>query len=316
MSIRIVKWQVVGFALSFFIFVLSACTPSYEMRPIELRDFPAEASDSLFPGDTREKVYSVLGEPLIDASKLGVQVFQHSAPSGVYGAGGPAGSRSLQLPKDVYVFSLVTYDENKLVKDFEMILWGYSSFPWKDYIYLDGFSFFGIGRGSMPQTLLGPSISSKELVETAAPEKGCTLIVLFSECSMAKISLDKVRIIDLGWTPYYCRPGLDQSERREHNYYGTYIKKEIYEGVHKIEMSKGRWDKKFESNFECEHGETIFAEFKAHGCEKVPWHGIEPVGAISIYRPSSDSIIEGDTLWPILWHGGVWYGPPGILREK
>ena len=211
----------------------------------------------------------------------------------------------------MYIYTLVTYDENYLVKGRS-----YIRFPWESSATLDGFSFVGPSDRSKPQTLLGPSILSKELIETSTLEKGCNLFILFTECPMAKITLDNIRVVDLGYTPHYCRPGIDQSQRLNHEYYGTYIKKEIDTGIHKLEMSKGRWDKKFESNFECEHGDTIFAEFKADGCVKVPWHGVEPVGAISIYKSYPESVIEGDALRPILWNGGVWYGPPDILRDK
>lgn len=309
MNIRYVKLIIAGVALSVFIFLLVDCAPIATI-PTELRNMPIEVRSNISPGDTREKVYSVLGKPLIDAIKLGAQVYQNSDSDIQFDLFFPFFPHGMSA---VYMLTVVTYDENELVKDLKIGLW-YSNSPDELDLYLDGFSFLGIST-NRPDTLLGPPVSSRELVKSSVPDKGCTLIVLFSECSMAKISLDKVRIIDLVFTPYYCRPGLDQSELRNHEYYGTYIKKEIDKGVHKIEMSKGRWDKKFESNFECKHGEIIYTEFKAHGCEKVPWHGIEPIGKISVYKSFPESSIEGDTWQPILWHEGKWYGPPGILRE-
>lgn len=307
MSIKTLKVLILGLALSYFIYVLSACTPDYIHMPIELRDFPAESRYSHFPpfpGDTQEKVLSVLGEPLIDAKKLGIQVFHHIAPQGMY-------YETFDIHGDVHIFTLVSYDESDSVNSRSHI-----RFPWESSTTLNGFSFVGIGR-SMPQTLLGPPFTSKKLLGTVTSISSCTIIFLFTDCPMAKVSVDNVEVIDLGFLgSVYCRQELDQRERREHNYYGTYIKKEIPSGSHKIEMRKGRWDKKFETNFECDDGETIFTEFAVKGFEKSLWHGIEPVGVISIHKSFPESVIEEDTLRPILWHGGVWYGPPGILSEE
>ena len=36
----------------------------------------------------------------------------------------------------------------------------------------------------------------------------------------------------------------------------------------------------------------------------------------AIHKLYPETVIEGDTLRPILWSGGVWYGPPGIVSGK
>ena len=112
MSIRVVKWIIAVITFSVFIFVLWNYATIAQF-PTELRDFPAEVSSSLSRGDTREKVYSVLGEPLVDASKLDLQVYQHSASDITF---------DIALPfipfwtPDVYVFSLVTYSDKRFLK--------------------------------------------------------------------------------------------------------------------------------------------------------------------------------------------------------
>jgi hypothetical protein len=311
-SIRVVKWIIAVITFSVFIFVLWNCA-TFAQFPTELRNFPAEVSSSLSRGDTREKVHSVLGEPLVDASKLNVQVYQHSASDITF---------DIALPfipfwtPDVYVFSLVTYDENGLVKDLEVMLLETNSGRFSDDIYLDAgdFSLINI-KGSIPETLLGASIPWKELVQTTAPKEGCALVILMGECPMSKVLLDKTPIVDLHPAGFYCNPELQQSERRKHKLYRTFVKRDIKPGKHLMEM-RVKGARELEAIFECKYGETIYAEINAKSySDKGFWHGMHLEGIILLHTKPPKSLVEMGELRPILWNRDTWYGAPGLLRE-
>lgn len=312
MSIRIMKWIIAVITFTVFIFVLWNCATIAQF-PTELRDLPAEVKSKLSPGDTQEKVYSVLGEPLVDASRLGVQVYLHSDSDITF---------DLFLPfipfwtPDVHVFSLVTYDENELVKDLEISLFETYTGRLYDDVYLEAGDFIFLNmKGGISETLLGPPISWEELVETANSENGCALVILMGECPMSQVSLDNEKIVDMKPIDFYCEPELKQSERKKHSFYRTFIKREIKPGKHLMEVRV--WHHKdYETSFECKRGESIFTEFKVHGIVIDWWYGKQAGGIISLSKTPPESIIEMGTLRPILWNRGTWYGPPELLRKK
>jgi hypothetical protein len=312
MSIKGAKWIIAGLTSTSFIIILSSCAPIATF-PTGLRDFPEEVESGLSPGDTRDKVYSVLGEPLIDASSLGIQVYQHSASDIQFDLFLPFIPHGLSR---VHVFSLVAYDDNELVKEVATSLWTGESYGIDFSLNAGSYSFVN-AAGYMPETLLGPAIPWREMVDKAFSANECTLVMLMGECPMTIVSLDKKKIADLHPAGYYCNPDLEQSERRKHVFYGTYINRKIEPGVHQIKVKRATLGSRtFETVFECKSGETVYTEFKAQSyLEWDWWHGRQLEGEILIHKTPPKSIIEMDTLRPILWCQDTWYGPPDLLRK-
>jgi len=124
---------------------------------------------------------------------------------------------------------------------------------------------------------------------------------------MELVSLDNEQIVD------YSPAGADCG-RLGRAYFGRYIRKHITPGSHRLmvrQVTDVR-DRDFKAEFECEDGETIYAELDVDDV----WGGwkeiIDAKLAISNSPLKKHIIItpEKPGLFPILWHKGEWYGPP------
>ena len=126
---------------------------------------------------------------------------------------------------------------------------------------------------------------------------------------MEEVSLDKSPIIDLSPAGGYCCHDF-AGERRGHNYYGAFIRRSITPGSHLLKIYQKTKQGKFETIFECEPGETKYAELEMHTPVEDFWYGIRLQGEISVNKSIPNNVVEMGELRPILWHRGTWYGPP------
>lgn len=269
MLIQIIPREIAGLILCVFVFVLSGC--GQITQETELRNLSDEVKAKISIGDTRQKVRSVLGNPLVDAQSLGVEVYRLS-------------SRDLIIVLAVYPIPfpgekvtgavIVVYDENDKVKEIDAdIVDKYFSFG----VTAGGFSFVNI-YGRKPETLLGPPISWEKMTEGKVPERSCALVLLMGECPMEKISLDNKRIID------YSPAGAD-CDVVESNYFGTFIQRYIAPGKHRLEVKQRTKviNRDFSSAFECDNGERIYVELEATTFRQ-PWWIKQLKGELSISR--------------------------------
>lgn len=308
MNTRLWRWTLAGLIYSGFVFTLSGCV--LPTQPTDVRNLPDEVREKLSIGDTRQKVRSVLGDPLIDAQSLGVEVYSQSGRD--YLRIVPL-SIPLPLPSDnkVSSFTLVTYDKNEIVKDIATDVWislrghGLGNNFW---INAGEFSFVNIGLRE-PSTLLGPSKYWQELEGMVVPEGSCSLVLLMGKCPMEQVSLDADQIVDLKEVHSSCGY-VENWLECSNNLCGTFIQKIISSGVHHLEILQESPipDAKFETVFECVSGETIYAELE--GVDFIPnvWHG-HFEGAISIRKSNPNNVIEMGNLRPIIWHQDKWYVP-------
>jgi len=305
MIFRIVQRVIAGLISSGFVFVVSGCGV-IKTYPSDVRNLPFEVTAKLSQGDTLQDVRSVLGKPLIDSRSLGLEVYQQTGRD--IDIELPSVPIPLPVPgKEVIVIVLVTYNEQDLVKEIATNSWtpGYAHNFW---ITAGGYSFVNIYERS-PDTLLAPAITWEELAGLVTTEGNCALVLLMGECPMEEVFLDKSPITDLSPAGRYCN--YDSVEvRREHNYYGTFIRRNISLGSHQLNIYQTTKHGDFETIFECERGETIYAELEVHSTVDDLWSSIPLEGEISVTKRIPHKAVEMGELRPILWHKGAWYGPP------
>ena len=264
------------------------------MRETPVWGFPEEVKARLSKGDSRQKVRSILGDPLVDARDYGVEVYRKAGRDiDFIWALVP-----IPIPEPgekAVVFVLVVYDEDDVVKEIATSVWSEAR-SWK--LTADGY-IFTASFISEPRTLWGPSISWKYLAEMEAVDGRCGLVLVNGMCAMGQVSLDDHEIIDLSPADVVCRGYFN----------GTFIRKEISPGKHHLSIRQKHDE--FETEFECESGENVYAELVA---TSIPdwWWGLRLEGAILINKSRYKNLIDMDTLHPILWHRGVWYRPPDI----
>ena len=294
MDMRIVRRVIVGFVLSGFAFVLSGCAEEVVLRESPIWDFPDEVKASLSKGDTRGKVRSILGDPLVEARRYRLEVYRKAGTDirGVWVLPIPI---ALPMPggDEGKVIVLVVYDEDDVVKVIATRLWAGGG-TWK--IAAGGFHFVNT-YGSEPETLLGPSVSWKYLSEMKAVDGRCALVLVNGMCGIAdveQLSLDNQVIINLSSADGFCRGTLN----------GTYIPMDISRGKH--HLSARTKHSQFETEFKCESEEHVYVELEV---TSIPdwWWGKRFEGEFSISKTPSKNVIEMGELNPILWHRGTWY---------
>lgn len=272
--------------------------------PSKVRDIPAELGGALSLGDSREKVHSVLGEPLVYSVNLGVEVYRRSGHDVDVFISPPI--IPLPLPgKKVSVATLVVYDRNGAVKAMNTGTWTEGADFW---IRADGFHFANVHKYE-PDTLLGPSVSWQDLANTKPTMGGCALVLIMGKCAMGHVSLDDHEIADLSPAGEYCSAGYWNN-----NFYGTFIRKDISSGTHQLRVHQKARRSKFEVSFDCKSGETIYAELDADVVHDV-WRGFFLEGTILINKGPYKTLIDMGDLYPILWHRGTWYGSAASIPE-
>lgn len=286
---------IAGLIISGFVFALSGCIGGEGvLRQSPIWVFYDEVNANLSRGDTRQKVRSILGDPLLDAQDYRLEVYRKAGRDIDYmWALVPI---PIPLPGDkAELIVLVVYDEDDVVKEIETRVWSASRLM---TVAAGGFHF--TTSSSDTQTLLGPSISWKDLAEMKAVDEKCALVLVNGMCAMGQVSLDDHEIVDLSLADVGCRGYFN----------GTFIRKNILSGKHHLSVRQKHDE--FESEFECESGENVYAELEA---TFIPdwWHGPRLEGTISINKSPYKNLFDMDTLYPILWHRGFWYGPSDIV---
>jgi len=308
---------IAGWICTCFIIVLSGCgtipTHRTDIRThrTDVRNLPDEVKEKLSIGDTQQKVRSILDAPLVDARSLGVEVYRQTGRDIDIDFSGVPLPKSVPGQKVIAVV-LVAYDEHDVVEEIASNLWipGYSVDFW---ITAGGYSFANI-YDTEPETLLAPAITYEEFVGLATTEGECALVLLKGECPMEEISLDKSPIADLSPGGGYCNFDSEWV-RREHNYYGAFIRRNITPGSHRLNIRQKTKHGNFETVFECEPGETVYAELEASNTVPDFWHGVRLEGAISISKKPTKNVLDMGMLLPIIWHRGKWYGSPNSPTE-
>jgi hypothetical protein len=290
MDMRLVRWVIAGLILSGFVFVLSGCASGI-LHETESRHLEAKLSI----GDTRQQVRSVLGEPLLDARSLGLEVYRKPGRDIDYFM--PFVPIPFPAPgMKVIGYMLVDYDEHDVVSEFAADYWiQYDHGQHGDlWITAGGYHFINVWNQE-PVTLLGAAIPWDKLSEQPPPAGTCTLFLVMGECVMEKVILDHQKIADLSPAGEFC------SHYANNNFYGTFLRKNIASGSHSLNINQVEIRRKFDTVFECESGDTVYAQLaSADAYEEHP-------DSISISNIPSKRIMKMGHLSPILWHRGVWY---------
>lgn len=311
------RWVITGLIFFGLVYILSGCGVfvTYESQ---VRSLPSKVSDEISLGDTREKVHSVLGTPLVDSPILGVEVYRHTGLD--IDIHWPVIPIPIPAPGDkVLAFTLVSYDENGLVQEIDSDVWdvdrefGISTEHYHGDLWITANNYhFSNNCGVEPETLLGPSVSWRSLAGSIVAENGCKLVLVMGEWVMEKVSLDGHRIADLSPAGSCCAIKMDKNCNlgaciRSANLSGTFLRIDIDSGTHQLSIKSCHGD--FEKVFECEADETVYAEIKANPVHDY-WWGVRLEGEISITKTPANNVIDMGTLYPILWHGGTWYMLP------
>jgi len=305
-DMRFVRSVIIGLIFSGFVIALSGCASGEGVwHRTETRHLPDELRTKLSVGDTRKKVHQVLGEPLLDARKLEVELYRKSGRDidymwvWVFYAG-----VALPAPgQKVIVFVMVSYDERDLVKEITTDFWipGHSHDYWAT---AGGYAFVN-SYYNEPETILAPPFTWRELTDKPVDGNRCTLVLLMGECPMEQISLDATNIIDLSPAGGWC--GWDRWEQREHSLYGAFLKKEIAPGSHNLSIRQKTKKGNFGVNFSCEAGETVIAELQASHTADSTFPNLRLQGEISISKNPIKNPLDIDALHPIIWHQDTWY---------
>ena len=342
MKMRIVQRVIAALICSAIVFVLSGC-----MGPIketDVRNMPDEVSAVISIGDSQQKVRSILDTPLIDARSLGVEVYRLTGRD----IDVPWVPLPLPIPipgTKAIAFTLVAYDEHGLVKEIAADVWDRFD---SDFFYITagGYSVLNVldaGYWNKPLgTLLGPALSYEEFVGQVPREGKCALILLNGICPMDIVTLDKSRIAELSYHGEYSRipypdrtlPATDgmycsnQDWPTQTNYFfGTFIRRDINPGSHRLNIRQRWYSTDFETAFECKSGETVYAVLSASTVYGDFWKPNALEGEISISKRPTEKIIKMGALpkhtrlylpnvfSPIIWHQGTWYLPTATVTE-
>jgi uncharacterized protein YceK len=292
-----------------FISLLSGCGTLYEHKS-DVPGFPYEVTSTLAIGDTREKVHSVLGEPLVDAPDHSLEVYRRSGSD--FSVGWII-APWVPLPvwgDETIVIVLVVFDEQEIVRDISVGSWKETNYRFgSNAVDAGGFSFLNTSFKE-PATLLAPPVSSKDLVAFATDHKTCSLIIVMGHCPMEKTLLNGHVIADFPYSGMSCSVEGGTSQLSGHELYDTLLWKRIEPGMHKISVRQRMFSGNFEESFECKPGEIIYAQLRGTKWNRERWtvHRLE--GAIHVTKGNQHNLAELDGTRFILWHSGTWFGMP------
>lgn len=299
MRYQLVQQVTIGVICAGFIFALTGCVEGV-LRKSEVRDIQSKTEVELSIGDTRQKVRSILGEPLVDGKDLGIEVYRKTGMDiDFIWAFYPI---PVPLPGDQVIgYALITYDADNVVTGIAADYWieldpGQHGDFW---ITAGGYHFLNIWRQE-PVTVIGPAIPWDKLEDQIPPEESCALILVMGECVMEKVSLDHHQIADLSPAGKFC------SHHANNNLHGTFLLKNITSGEHRLDINQAERRSKFETVFKCENGETVYAQLDAVDYYK------QLEGSITISNTPNEKIVKMGHLSPILWHRGTWYRESGM----
>lgn len=291
------------------IFALSGCFNVGALHETRVRSEAAEVATQLSPGDTRQKVRSVLGEPLIDARDWRLELYQKQGTDidwGLYGTPIPVPVPGNQFILDV----MVVYDESDLVTEVVLGTWETGSGGSR----LDAGDFSLIRHGGFSAaTLLGPPMSWDELA-AATPRPGtCSLILVMDRCPMPWVHLDKKFLANPDPDAQVCDADAVRYARSTYNeLVGTFLWTEVEPGDHLLTVNTLHGDP-VKTTFRCESGESVYARLENY--RRVPSKKFSDEwslqATVAISRSTPNDIEEPGGIRPILMDNGRWYGAPG-----
>lgn len=306
MVLRLVQSIVAAWICYEFIVALSGCAAGHSVwYRTEIRDLPDQLETKLTVGDTREEVRHLLGNPLLDARNLEVELYRKSGRDMDYDW-----AWVIYVPvvfpdpgQKVIAFIMVAYDEHDVVKEIKTEFWipDQSLFYWVD---IGGFSFVN-SYYNEPDTILAPPVTWDDLSVAPVVKGRCALVLLMGECPMEEVSLDNSTIVDLSPAGGWC--GVKTWQKKENNFYGAFIRKEIIPGTHRLDVNQKTKHGEFVENFSCVPGETVFAELKARHTSPYTWPDNQLQGEISISKNPRKNVLDIDVFHPIIWHDGKWF---------
>jgi hypothetical protein len=236
MNMRLVRQVIAGLIFSGFVFTLSGCATGVLHRT-EVRNLEAKLSI----GDTRQKVRAVLGEPLLDARSLGLEVYRKTGRDidylmVIWPIPWPSPGQK------VTVGMLVVYDEHNLVKDIDTI--STSNTNVVDEANAGGFMLIaGFDLNHKPlEILYAPVEGSRESLSQAPPPGQCKVFFALTGYSFDTILVDGEKIVDdfgsiLRNAEYVDRlfPGHTDNQKRL-----GFIWKSFPPGTHEVEVRRTR----------------------------------------------------------------------------
>ena len=169
---------------------------------------------------------------------------------------------------------------------------------------------------------MGPSVSWEELAGAAVLEGSCSLVLIMGKCQMEKVFLDNNQIADLSpavpngtFVQRNISPGKHRLNiRHEHLFkaFGDISDSSSSKNAIQATSTGSRYgivvnDPTFETVFECESGETVYAELDSVPVRAGCWPRLD--GVITTSNHPTWNVVEMGALHPILWQRGTWYGP-------
>jgi hypothetical protein len=280
----------------------------------QVRKLPDDIGIKLSIGDVREKVRSTLGSPLIDARNLGLEVYRKSGRDFDVGWVIAPWVPIPVIGDKVIVVVLVVYDTDDVVKDISTgIVERGTSYPYYSIFWLAASDYVFANSASMspPDMLLAPAVSWEDIQGLPHRSNGrCELFLVMGDCPMERILLDDNVIADLSPAAVYC----GNASTSTHSAFAAFIRKAIPAGKHRLKIHQKSWRGDFDTSFECESGETVYAEFQAHLVSD--WWSQHFEGAITTSKGIPRNTLETYELRQILWYGGAWYGPVDSSLEN
>lgn len=308
MDMRIVKQLTTGLLCLCYVFTLTGCGGLYSHQT-EVRNQPDNVGTKLSIGDARQKVRATLGDPLIDARSLGVEVYRNSGRDFDVGWVIVPWVPIPLLGGKVIAVVLVIYDEHDLVKNIStgIVERGSRTPDYSLWLEADDYVFTNTASMLPPDMLLGPEVTWEEALNEPTLIGHCELVLVMRHfCPMEQVLLDNEEIVNMSRAAVYC--GFSPEYKTS---FIAIIKKDIPSGFHQMDVHQISWPGDFDASFECESGERVYAEFLAH---IVPGKN-RFEGTISISKNTPNNVFEVDRLRSILWHGGTWYGPVDKVIE-
>lgn len=300
-----------GLTLTGFVFILSGCGMLYESKS-DIPDLPDEVSSTLVIGDTRQKVHSLLGEPIIDAADYKLEVYRKRGRDFAVGwIIAPWVPIPFVGEKSV-VIVMVLYDGQNKVKEIKAGSWKQTQHRFgTNAVNADGFTFININHKE-PATLLSPPISSKGIVASKEVTGICSLILVEGNCPMEKILLNGHEVADFPYAGFDCNieGAAYQAPRRVLK--GNLLWKRIKPGINTLRIRQRMFSGNFEKTFECKPGETVYARLVGEKWHREPWTFHKLEGDIHITKDDPDNPTEYDGARFILWHSGTWFGMPNM----
>jgi len=315
MEMRLFQLLIAGLFFSGLVCILPGCGTLYEQKS-DVPNFPDEVTSTIAIGDTRQKVHSSLGEPLVDAPDHGLEVYRRSGSDFAVGwIIAPWVPLPIWSDKTVVVV-LILYDDQEIVRDISVGTWEQTRHRFETKaVNADGFTFINMSHKE-PATLLSPPISSKGLVASKKDKGTCSLILVGGNCPMEKILLNGHLIADFPYAGFDCSIEDSAYQARRHILKGNLLWKRIESGNNKINIRQRMFMGNFEKTFECKPGEIVYARLIGRKWHREPWtfHHLE--GDIHITKDDPDNPTEYDGARFILWHSGTWFGMPNMTYDQ